>query len=182
MIIIFTVWSVSKFSVSVSGVSIAGIDISLKDTDKVVKSNIRNFLNTKRSLFCLKPNYDNFDDVFSSYHSIYDFLRSQLHLYDSEDNNKSNVYDEVQNMLSKLNQFLAKYQSDYRRWYEKKNDEEFIFLDVLQPQYGKYEELVEEFKKINLYMQEKAKIFGINMLEWKESEGEIENNTEDNQL
>lgn len=58
----------------------------------------------------------------------------------------------------------------------------FIFLDVLQPQYGKYEELVEEFKKINLYMQEKAKIFGINMLEWKESEGEIENNTEENQL
>lgn len=81
-------------------------------------------------------------------------------------------------MLSKMNQFLTKYQSDYRRWYEKKSNDEFVFLEVLQSQYDKYEELVKEFEKINFFMQEKAKVFDIDMLEWEEPNDELENSTE----
>ena len=60
-------------SISVKGVSFAGFEITLKDTDKAVKNNIKNYLNTKRSLFYIKTEYDNFCEVFDSYHGIYDF-------------------------------------------------------------------------------------------------------------
>lgn len=178
LLLVFAIWAISKFSFSVNGFSIAGIEISLKDTDKFVKTNVRNFLNTKRSLFFLKPEYDNFNDVFLSYYSVYDFLRSQLLLFEGKSITKSSVYNDVQDMLSKMNQFLTKYQSDYRRWYEKKSNDEFVFLEVLQSQYDKYEELVKEFEKINFFMQEKAKVFDIDMLEWEEPNDELENSTE----
>ena len=44
-----------KLSVSISGVSFAGIEIALKDVDTTVKNKVRNYLNTKRSLFYIKP-------------------------------------------------------------------------------------------------------------------------------
>lgn len=89
LLLVFAIWAISKFSFSVNGFSIAGIEISLKDTDKFVKTNVRNFLNTKRSLFFLKPEYDNFNDVFLSYYSVYDFLRSQLLLFEGKSITKS---------------------------------------------------------------------------------------------
>lgn len=60
VVVAFIIWAMFTLSISVKGVSFAGFEITLKDTDKAVKNNIKNYLNTKRSLFYIKTEYDNF--------------------------------------------------------------------------------------------------------------------------
>ena len=60
----FVIWAKMKLSFTVTGCSVGGVEISLKNVEDEVKCNIRNYLNTKRSLFVTEPEYDNFADVF----------------------------------------------------------------------------------------------------------------------
>lgn len=133
IILIAIVGAAVKLSVSISGVSFAGFEITLKDTDANVKNKVRNYLNTKRSLFYIKPEYDNICEVFTSYYAIYDFLRGQLLEFENRKKTDSRLYCEIQNML----------------------------------------------KELNLSMQEHAKVFDINMLDW-ENDNADNTNREDN--
>ena len=99
IILIAIVGAAVKLSVSISGVSFAGFEITLKDTDANVKNKVRNYLNTKRSLFYIKPEYDNIWEVFTSYYAIYDFLRGQLLEFENRKKTDSRLYCEIQNML-----------------------------------------------------------------------------------
>lgn len=162
IIIVFIIWANVKLSVSITGCSFGGIDISLKATENEVKNNMRNFLNTKRSLFCIEPAYDNFYDVLASYYSVYEFLRLQLLTFENSHKKDGEMYKELQQMIKELNVFLTRYQSDYRRWYEKENEKEFIPLAKLQPNYSKYEEMLEGFKLVNMSMQKHAQVIGVN--------------------
>ena len=164
------IWSVFKLSLSVKSISFAGFEISLKDTDKTVKNNIKNYLNTKRSLFYIKPEYDNICEVFDSYHNVYDFLRSQLLQYEDKNKTSSLFYLEIQVMLKELNEFLTVHQSNYRRWFafsEKKNENLFCTLGELQKEYPKFDILMNDFTKINEAMCKHAEVFGIDMLDWE---------------
>lgn len=174
--------AVAKLSVSVSGVSFAGLEITLKDTDANVKNRVRNYLNTKRSLFYIKPEYDNICEVFTSYYAIYDFLRGQILEFENKKKTNSKLYCEIQNMLKELNIFLTMHQSDYRRWftwYEKRNEEYYVPLAEVQKAYPSYEILIRDFIKLNLSMQEHAKVFDINMLDW-ENDNASDTSREDN--
>lgn len=74
IIIIVVIWCWifirNHMNISVPKISFAGIEINLKNIDGIVKANIRNYLNTKRTLFAIDFKIDNFDDVFESYHQI----------------------------------------------------------------------------------------------------------------
>ena len=175
IIVVFAVWAKIKLSFTVTGCSIGGVEISLKNVEEEAKSNIRNYLNTKRSLFVTELEYDNFADVFASYHAVYEYLREQLLLFDGHKKIGSGIYKEIQHMLKELNFFLTKYQSDYHRWYEKKCEDDFVPLVILQKEYPKYTDLVAGFKEINTIMKEAAKIFEIDTFSWEDSIGSKEN-------
>lgn len=168
MTIIF--WSMFKLSISVNKISFAGVDISLKDSDKAVKNAVKNYLNTKRSLFFFKSEYDNICEVFDSYHCIYDFLRAQMHEFEGKEKIDSIVYLEIQEMLRELNKFLTLYQSDFRRWfafYERKNTESFISLGEFQKKYPRFDELINDFCDLNKSMRRHSQFFGVTILDWE---------------
>ena len=170
----FVIWAKMKLSFTVTGCSVGGVEISLKNVEDEVKCNIRNYLNTKRSLFVTEPEYDNFADVFNSYHAVYEYLRKQLLLFDGQKKIDSSTYKEIQNMLKELSFFLTKYQSDYHRWYEKKCEEDFMPLATLQKEYPKYADLVKGFKMINKIMQNAAKTFEVDTFSWEDRIGSKE--------
>ena len=131
-------------------------------------SNIRNYLNSKRTLFIIDIEHDNFYDVFDSYHQIYCFLREQIQLYDSKTDSKA--YESIETAFKELNTFLTKHQTNYRRWYEAKSQaEEFAELDIheLQKKYRHYDELCADLTQINVNMNDLAKQFNINTEKWK---------------
>lgn len=161
LIAMFIIWAKTHLSITITSCSIGGVEVSLKNIEDDVKNNVRNFLNTKRSLFKIYPEFDNFYDVLNSYHVVYEFLRSQLTLFTLSNEQKSDTYKVLQDMLKDLNCFLTKYQSDYRRWYEKENEKDFIPLSELQRTYKKYDEIVAAFKDLNTKMELSAHKFGV---------------------
>lgn len=170
VVVAFIIWAMFTLSISVKGVSFAGFEITLKDTDKAVKNNIKNYLNTKRSLFYIKTEYDNFCEVFDSYHGIYDFLRNQLLEFEDKKKTSSMYYSEIQTMLKELNRFLTVHQSDYRRWfafYEKKKEDSFVSLGELQKEYPQFDILMHDFQILNEAMRKHAESFDIDMLDWE---------------
>lgn len=160
LFVVAFVWAKIHLSISITSCSIGGIEINLKNIEGEVRINVRNYLNTKRSLFAVYPEYDNFYDVFTSYHEVYEFLRTQIILF-SSNRHDSETYIALQDMLKALNLILTKYQSDYRRWYEKENDNSFVFLSELQNSYPKYCEIVSAFKEFNDRMKIHAVTFDI---------------------
>ena len=170
VVVAFIIWAMFTLSISVKGVSVAGFEITLKDTDKAVKNNIRNYLNTKRSLFYIKAEYDNFCEVFDSYHGIYDFLRNQLLEFEDKKKTSSMYYFEIQTMLKELNRFLTVHQSDYRRWfafYEKKEEDSFVSLGEFQKKYPQFNILMHDFVELNKTMRKHAESFDIDVLNWE---------------
>ncbi len=168
LLVFVIIYFKSKFTLEISSFSIGNININVKNTDRVVISNIRNYLNSKRTLFLIDIEHDNFYDVFDSYHQIYCFLREQIQLYDSKTDSKA--YENIETAFKKLNTFLTKHQTNYRRWYEAKSQaEEFAELDIheLQKKYRHYEDLCKDFAEINENMNDLAKQFNINTEKWK---------------
>lgn len=168
LLVFVIIYFKSKFTLEISSFSIGNININIKNIDRVVISNIRNYLNSKRTLFLIDIEYDNFYDVFDSYHQIYCFLREQIQLYDSKTDSKA--YESIETAFKELNTFLTKHQTNYRRWYEAKSQaEEFAELDIheLQKKYRHYDELCADLTQINVNMNDLAKQFNINTEKWK---------------
>jgi hypothetical protein len=138
--------------VKVPSITIAGIEFNLKNIDGIVKSNLANYLVTKRSLFKINVTQDNFDDVFESYHSIYEFIRLQMSYYENVSTTKNDIYLEMKSMLKDLNRFLTANQTNYRRWYKFESEKQYKFIDELQKEYPQYDELVQAFLDINTTM------------------------------
>lgn len=168
LLIFVVIYCKSKFTFEISSFSIGNINVNVKNTDQIVKSNIKNYLNTKRTLFLIDLKYDNFYEVFDSYYKVYCFLRDQIQLCDR--NTNSNIYECINNAFEKLNIFLTKHQSNYRRWYENERlKDEFADMDIydIQKEYRHYDELCSDFEKINISMSKLAEIFNINIEKWK---------------
>lgn len=156
-----------SINITIPKISFAGIEINLKNVEKIVWSNITNYLRTKRTIFKINYEYDNFDDVLESYHQVYEFLRLQISYYQNfEKSNCDTTYKHLEGMIKELNIFLTRNQANYRRWYKIKNNDNFMFLTDLQKSYPKYDELKKEFNEFNKKMEKYAKYFKINTSEW----------------
>lgn len=156
-----------SINITIPKISFAGIEINLKNVEKIVWSNITDYLRTKRTIFKINYEYDNFDDVLESYHQVYEFLRLQISYYqNSEKSNCDTTYKHLEGMIKELNIFLTRNQANYRRWYKIKNNDNFMFLTDLQKSYPKYDELKKEFNEFNKKMEKYAKYFKINTSEW----------------
>lgn len=156
----------THMNVTVPKFSIAGVEIHLKNIDGIVKANLCNYLNTKRTLFKINCEQDNFDDVFESYHKIYEFIRKQMSFYESVANTNNDVYHKMELMIKDLNIFLTANQTNYRRWYRFENEKGYKPIKELQQLYPEYENLIDAFKDINQCMKKHVGELGINIEKW----------------
>lgn len=170
IIIIVVIWCWifirNHMNISVPKISFAGIEINLKNIDGIVKANIRNYLNTKRTLFAIDFKIDNFDDVFESYHQIYEFLRTQMGYYEDMSISNNELYKEIDGMVTEINKFLSTNQTNYRRWYKFENSKQYVPIDVLQQKYPGYESLKKSFTDINKKMKKMALFFNVDTEKW----------------
>lgn len=156
----------SHVNVTIPKISIAGVEFNLKNIDRIVQSNLANYLNTKRSLFKIYVEKDNFDDVFESYHKVYEFLRLQMTYYENIATTDNTIYKELDEMIKDLNLFLTANQTNYRRWYKFESVKEYKPIKELQESYPDYENLKSAFKEINDIMKKHAEKLKINVCKW----------------
>lgn len=166
--LLFVCWGIHSVRIRIPKITIGGLEISLNNVENVVKSNIKNYLSSKRSLYHCNEKYDNYYDVITSYYEIYGFLRKQLNYFDEKRMYSNQCFKNIEDSLVYLNTFLTKYQSDYRRWYLKKIEEdEFIPFIAIQTSYDKFADMKADFQKLNLKMKHIASFFDINTDIWE---------------
>lgn len=160
---------IQNFSLNSTTINFLGIEFQLKHTENYVKIQIKNYLSTKRSIFVLYDQYDNYYDVINSMYDILVFLRNQLANFDNFSQTNNDCYRQIEGMIKAIGRFLTKYQSDYRRYYETKieiNSESFFSFRDIQNTYFQVAEMVTDFRKLNLEMKPYADFFGIDTEKW----------------
>lgn len=160
-----------KWVFKIEKLSLSGMSIIFSNPDDLFHQQIKNFLNTKRTIFKVDENKDNFYETIESYYSIYEHIRTELKIFDAKSAGKSTKYNTANKMIQELNEFLAKHQNNYKRWYEYiiNNNVENIYnedISDIQKNYRKYPLLVEDFKNLNTFFCGVAKEFGIDTNKW----------------
>ena len=181
----------NKYSIKVEQLSLGGINILFDRRKTLFKNSIRNFLDTKRTLFQIDERYDNFAEVFQSYYETYHFIRQEMRIL--EPKKDVNLYQIANKILINLNQFLTKNQNNYLRWYQhiSETNQELIKLDEfdekdikaeqrhfynmpineIQSKYYLYSKLVQEFKTINqFFVNHIAKEFNVDIAKWEQKD------------
>lgn len=167
----------NKWVFRIEKFNLGGISVICNNPEDIFKQQVKNFLNTKRTLFEFDEERDNFYETIASYFETYKFLRDEMKIYDvkssskSVQNKKANCYNEANKMIKTLNEFLTKHQSDLRRWYkytvDKKAEKIYnMSIDDIQKQYFRYNEIIEDFKKLNVVFCEAAHDFEIDYEKW----------------
>lgn len=172
LVILFGLYIIakSKWVFKVEKLNYGGITFAFNKPDKILKQNIKNFLNTKRTLFKINPNKDNFYETISSYYEVYKLIRDEMYPYDIEASNKD-IYVAANEMIKTLNDFLTEYQSDYKRWYEyvMENEKHINYnMDIgeVQKEYRHYDEMIQAFEEVNEKFSKYAQTFDINTKKW----------------
>ena len=133
------------------------------------KIQIKNYLTAKRSIFVLYEEYDNYYDVINSMYDTLVFLRKQLANFDNFSQTNNECYRIIEGMIKTIGWFLTKYQSDYRRYYETKNEQNndrFIPFKEIQNAYFGVAEMTADLHNLNLKMKPYADFFGIDTKKW----------------
>lgn len=168
-----------KVVIRVEKMSIGGFNILFDNPNQLFKRQMKNFLDTKRTLFKIDENHDNFSEAFDSYFEVYKFIRDEIKVLGNvkdkaakRKNETLELYLLANQMIKKLNNFLTKYQNDFRRWYkyeEKHYENEFYLLPIgeLQNKYQKNKDLIKGFKEINVFFSNGiAKKLDIDIDKW----------------
>jgi hypothetical protein len=159
--------------------NIGGFSILFDNPIKIYQRQVRNYLDSKRTVFKIDLENDNFKEVFDSYYDVYKFFVEEIKMLGeipdkkAEKNDRVRLYNMANQILKKLNGFLTKHQSDYRRWYiyfEKKHEDEYYLTPIgnLQKEYPRYEELCSDFAKVNkFFISEVASEFKVDVEKWE---------------
>lgn len=159
-----------NFSLSSTKIIVFGMEFQLKHTERNAKLQIKNYLSSKRSIFVFYKEYDNYYDVINSMYDTLIFLRNQLKNFDVFSQTSNKCYKQIEGMIKTIGQFLTKYQSDYRRYYEYKAPEfgeEFIPFKNIQDNYCKISDMTIDIQKLNMEMKQYAIFFNIDTEKWK---------------
>lgn len=170
---------IRKWVFRVERLSIGGFNVLFDNPNQLFKKQLRTFLDTKRTLFKMDYEHDNFKETIDSYFEVYKFLRDEIKILGDAKKSKRNrinkttqLYDLSNEMIKELNNFLTTHQSNYRRWYTylEKHDEKNFYLKPigeLQKKYHNYDELCNDFQKINEFFSQKIALkFEINIEKW----------------
>lgn len=171
----FIVYYITHFTINITEFSFAGLTFSFKKTDEVIKTKIRNHLNTKRSLFYFLEDYDNIYDVINTWYDTLLYVRGLLTAVENGKALSKECDDELQELILDLNLFLTKYQSNYRRWYEIEIKKDFKPFAELQKEYYRYSEIVADIGILNQQMRQHGDYFGVTYNKWASLVEKIQN-------
>lgn len=182
---VFIVWFVvrsvigKRYSLKIEKLTFGGMNILFNTTSSLYINSVVSFLDTKRSLFIIRDEYDNFSEVLDSYYQTYSFFRQEMKILDP--NRDKELYDFTNELLMVVNKFLTKYQNNYRRWYKYTSEtkeplpiengkENFFYntpIGTVQKLYYDYENITKGFEIVNLFFSDNVKkIFDINVDKW----------------
>lgn len=177
-----------KYSLKLERLTFGGLNILFDSSDLLYKRSVRNFLDTKRSVFKIDPHYDSFEEVFNSLYDIYNFIRVEMRVLDVQRKKDIELYRTSNEMLKRLNQLLTKNQNNYRRWHkyistndtvltrDKDSNGEAVSLiyhltpiGIIQSHYYHFSQLMAELESINKFFREEVSDkFGIDIAKWEE--------------
>lgn len=161
-----------KWVFRIEKLSIGGASIEFDRPESFFRQNIKNFLNTKRTLFQFDAERDNIYNTIESFYNVYNFIREQLKIYDPKSSENSKYYKTANYMIYTMNEFLTSYQDNYRRWFEhesKKEENHDIDICDLQKRYRHYSCIIKDITDLNQEFQEYAIDFDINTSLWIKS-------------
>ncbi|SEO79863.1 hypothetical protein SAMN04488134_11341 [Amphibacillus marinus] len=174
LLLLFT----NKWALRVEKMNIGGFNIIFDNPAYLYKKQIRNYLDTKRTIFKVNFEYDNFSETIDSYFEIYKFFRDEIKILGDtgkkrfRNNDAIFLYNLTNQTIRILNSFLTENQSNYRRWYTyiNKNDQKNYYLTPigeLQKQYPYYDKICSEFEIVNNFFVNKiADEFGVDIEKW----------------
>ncbi|VEB95723.1 Uncharacterised protein [Cedecea lapagei] len=177
-----------RYSLRVEQLSFGGVNILLNKSDLLFRKGIKNYLDTKRTLFKVVPEYDAFDEVLNSYYECYKFVRDEMKLLDVKKKRDKKLYDLSNEILRALNDFLTKYQNNYRRWHKYVSEKDSVLtkgkdangnlislsyhltpIGIIQSHYYHFTNISEGFEEVNKFFNEKiVGEFDINIKKWSE--------------
>lgn len=172
-LVMFIVYKVlnQRLVFRVEKLNLGGLNIIFDNPNKIFIQQVKNFLNTKRTLFKLDSSKDNFYETISSYYSVYNFLREEIKVFDSKSSKECMSYSAANKMLQELNIFLSTHQNNFKRWYEyitdKNKDNNYNKdIDEIQKEYRNYTQMIDDFKKLNKEFCSVASVFEIDINKW----------------
>lgn len=171
----------NRWALRVEKMTIGGLSVIFDNPAELYRKQVRNYLDTKRTIFKVDCNYDNFNDTLDSYFEIYKFFREEIKILGnvkikntklSKNEESANLYALTNQAMQVLNNFLTKNQSNYRRWYRyiEKSDEQAYYLTPigeLQKKYPYYKDICSDFEEVNTFFVDKiAREFDIDIEKW----------------
>ncbi len=75
---------INKWAIKIEKISLGGFNLLFDNPVNLYKRSVRSFLDTKRTLFYIDFNRDNFDETLSSYYESYEFFRSEMKILESK--------------------------------------------------------------------------------------------------
>lgn len=182
LLAVIFVLSTGKWAFRVEKLSIGGFNVLFDNPNHLFKRQVRNFLDTKRTLFSMDFEHDNFKDTLDSYYETYKFLRDEMKILGDVEKKNSlikkksesvHLYNLSNRIIRTLNNFLTTHQSDFKRWYTyvEKSDEKKFYLEPighLQREYRNYAKLCDDFKKVNDFFKSvAAHEFNVDIEKWR---------------
>ncbi|HEC2553944.1 TPA: hypothetical protein R2K55_005779 [Raoultella ornithinolytica] len=175
-----------RYSLRVEQLSFGGVSILLNKSDLLFKKSVKNYLDTKRSLFKIDPRYDSFEEVLNSYFECYKFIRDEMKLLDIKKKRDKKLYDLSNEVLRILNEFLTQYQNNYRRWHKYVSENDSVLtrekdskgnyvklpyhltpIGKIQTHYYHFSKMLNAFNEVNKFFNEKiVREFDINIEKW----------------
>ncbi|MDY8045213.1 hypothetical protein UY416_02765 [Paenibacillus polymyxa] len=171
----FLLLMTNKWAFKIEKLSLGGFNLMFDNPAKLYKRAVRSFLDTKRSLFKIDFERDNFDETLTSYYKTYEFFREEMKILENEKkrgrwSNKGEqqeLYKVTNEILQVLHEFLTSHQNNYRRWYKRVADTDTVAtpegglelrfhmtpISEVQKHYYRYLEMCEGFNRVNQFFK-----------------------------
>ncbi|RIU93439.1 hypothetical protein [Oceanobacillus picturae] len=185
--LIFSAWVTRHLHIQLERMNIGGINLLFHKPDKIFLNSAKTFLETKRTLYKIDKEQDNFNETLDSYFATYQFFKQEMAILDITKREQKKLYDLSLKIISQLNLFLTAYQSNYRRWYSntieenrvvilKKEGEEdelnkkphMMRIGELQRYYYDYDEILKGFESINVFFRKEVNsVIEVDIKKWE---------------
>jgi hypothetical protein len=176
-----------RYSFKVEQLSFGGINVLFDNSDILFKKSIKNYFDTKRTVFKINPNYDAFDEVLNSYFECYNFIRSEMKILNIKRKRDKDLYLISNEALKTLNDFLTQHQNNYRRWHKFISEKDCVQtqdqdsegkiislsyhltpIGTIQTHYYHFAKIVEGFMDVNDFFKKSFAIkFEIEIEKWE---------------
>ncbi|WP_052012145.1 hypothetical protein [Alicyclobacillus hesperidum] len=180
----------NRWALKVERLSFGGINVLFDNPEQLYIRTVRAFLDTKRTLFKIDFERDNFDETLTSYYNAYDFFRREMNILHSDkkrglwgrSRQSNQLYTLTNRIVQVLNDFLTSHQNDFRRWYRHVSESDqvnrldgtgdpLVFhmtpIHEIQRHYYKYDAICTGFQEVNtFFMNEVRPVFDINVEKW----------------